>query len=59
MGVVPLHSVDPVTGGVPVTGSVPVTNVKKRNKQPNNNNALRLGFKPIRSGILANGLYLP
>ena len=44
------------TGVVPVTGVVPLTNVKKRTK---NNNALRLGFKPIRSGIFANGRHLP
>ena len=33
------------------TGVVPVTNVKKLNKQTNNNNALRPGPKPIRSEI--------
>ena len=52
MGVVPLNSVDPLTG------RVPVTNVQK-NKQTNNNNALRLGFKPISSGMFANSHHLP
>ena len=46
MGVVPLNSVDPVTGDVSVTGGVPVTNVRKRKKRTNINNALRPGFKP-------------
>ena len=52
MGVVPLNSVDPLTG------RVPVTNVQK-NKQTNNNNALRLRFKPISSGMFANSHHLP
>ena len=46
MGVVPLNSVDLVTGDVPVTEGVPVTNVRKRNKQTNINRVLRPGFKP-------------
>ena len=39
-------------------GSCPCDECSK-NKQTNNNNALRLGFKPIRRGIFSNSHHLP
>ena len=48
MGVVPLNSVDSVTGVVP----------RRTFKNQTNNNALRPALKPIRSRIFANGHHL-